>query len=421
MRRKTIPVPGIKDVDISAIMPIVRHRTFQLLRWKKQLGVNFFTFPDATHSRFLHSLAAFSLTQERAERWVQERSITEQEAWDVALFALLHDIGHGPYSHLTEDVCHHNHNVQGGILLEQLRRPIEKCGGDFENVCTLFKRANPLSQCVSHTPVGAEKIAYLKQDARHTTEAVSPTTDALLNHTHFVQGKLAIDKTITEEVVQLQNFYVYMYGRVYWRKKCLIAERFLQQMVLRLFGSGELSEEKLWGMIDSELDAAIVHSRDPIVVGNWQRLVEDRFPKVAIVICTAASAHSQSVEDKPIALFQIEAAQLQQLEQLRNPQVAERLEARVAAIAQIPPHAVVLTPLKPIDRFVLPDIPICENGKLIGRLKDERPQHYLALHEKAAAHAAAFVCVFEEYRERVSAPDVSRKIADYLLVATKNV
>lgn len=400
MRRKTIPIPGIHDVNIAPILPLVDHPLFQQLRFKRQLSLGNFVFPSANHTRFEHALGVYSLTRERAERWVEDGCCTEQTARDLALFGLLHDIGHGPYSHLSEDFCRTDHNQRGLKLLQQLRRPIEKCGGKFSQVCDLFSRTSDLSAGVSHHPLGTDKLDYLARDARHTNESVTLTLGVLLNYVHFDRDELVADSTILDEVMQAQRSYVYMYGRVYWRKTCLIAERVLQKMLGRMLKIRELSNAGLMDLTDTELDAVVLGSQDAIVRSQWQRLLARRFPKQAVVFSTNPTAQAELASGKPTAVETISTDELNQLESLQQATVADRVEEDIAYRLGIPEEAVAVTPPKPVHRFLPPDIPII-NGRRerSGTLYTLRPEHFAVLQELAATYTAVRVCVYEEHRE----------------------
>lgn len=108
MSKNTIvadPIHG--DIHLSAIeREVIDTPSFQRLRYLKQLGMGHLVYPNATHTRFAHSLGtlAIMLRVLRVAKEHQKISISEEDEKDLRLAALLHDIGHYPYSHLMETV-----------------------------------------------------------------------------------------------------------------------------------------------------------------------------------------------------------------------------------------------------------------------------------------------------------------------------
>ncbi|MBR4219665.1 MAG: HD domain-containing protein, partial [Victivallales bacterium] len=96
-------------MDVSELYRIIDTEAFQALRERKQLGVNSLVFPGAVHTRFEHSIGVLSL----AQRLCRIHGITGNDARHIQAFALLHDIGHGPFSHQTEPVLQGSHHRQG--------------------------------------------------------------------------------------------------------------------------------------------------------------------------------------------------------------------------------------------------------------------------------------------------------------------
>lgn len=415
MRRKTIPIPGIHDVDIAPILPIIDHRVFQRLRYKKQLGVCYTRFPSANHTRFEHALGTYSLALERVSRPAQMGSISSRDVQNVPFLGLLHDLGHEAYSHLSEDLCEGNHKARGVELLYDLRGPIQECGGDFEYLVQLFQKTAPVEICISHHPLGCDKLDYLVRDAWHTNEAVALTVGILLDYVYFTNGTLVIDKTVIDEVMQAQRAHVYMYGEVYWAKKCLIAERFLQKILMRLILVGETSLKEIAKKDDSQLDAVLHGAKDSLVREQWEEFRYHEFPKAAIVLCPARYIPEHASAHKPVVACEAPLESLRTLQCLQKPDVVGRMEEDIAQMLQLPADSVLITPPKPEHRFLLPDIDIHDgpDGSKIGSLKGYRPVHYQTLEELARAHLAVRVCVPREHRRRVA--NQSQPVVDYLL------
>lgn len=414
MRCKTIALPGLHDLDIAPILPIVDSGPFGRLRDKKQLGISYLIFPSANHTRFEHSLGVYSITCERALRWRQEGSITEEEARHVCLYALCHDLGHGAYSHDLESLCATNHNSYGLAVLRQLRSEIEACGGDLASIESLYTRVNPLACGVSHRQLGTDKIDYLLRDARHTNEAIQLRVGDLLNHVHYLGGRLVADLEIMAEVELALSAFVHMYDRVYLRKPCLIARRFLQKIVAREMACGDLLEDHIWQLTDEEINACLIRSQLESVRKMFVRLKRRRWPKEGVVITAEEGNGYDRLAGKPIAHFRVPLARLQSLDRFRRPQNASVMEKELATLINVPEEALLVLPVTTPDRFVPEDIDISEGDNIIGTLKSMRPGLYQHFRELWLGCAAVRVCVYDEYRERLAEPKMAQKVCDYL-------
>lgn len=118
-------IHGFVSIPRAGFLSLVDTPEFQRLRRLTQLGTSAITYPGAEHSRFQHSLGVAHLFQAMAARFAtQGHSLTEEEVYVGICAALLHDVGHGPFSHALEGVlapgCHHETWTQTVILW---RRP----------------------------------------------------------------------------------------------------------------------------------------------------------------------------------------------------------------------------------------------------------------------------------------------------------
>ena len=111
--KKYIRIPPSESIDIRDIMPIVHHPLFQRLLHVLQLGANLGVFPGASHNRFEHALGVYGKTSLFCERLVREDFLTKYQAKNISLFGLLHDIGHGPFSHVIEELTPVDHDKNG--------------------------------------------------------------------------------------------------------------------------------------------------------------------------------------------------------------------------------------------------------------------------------------------------------------------
>ena len=169
------PILGYINIDYKIIWDLLNSKEMQRLRRIHQLGGTFQVFPSAEHSRFTHSLG----TYENARRIVEEvkdvkNLLSEEDKVKVMCAALLHDIGHGPFSHAFESihpVHHEKYSVQIIEKNSEVHQILKRVNPDFPNdVSSIIKKINEnplLSQIVS-SQIDADRMDYLLRDAYFT-------------------------------------------------------------------------------------------------------------------------------------------------------------------------------------------------------------------------------------------------------------
>lgn len=405
MKFRTISLPGHHDVVITPIKSLLHTAAVQKMRSRAQLDVARFTFPLANHSRFAHSLSTYQLTVERTRKWLQQGIISEEDALNLTLFALLHDIGHDPYSHAIEELCQIDHNENGIRLLAELSKEIEQASGCVETITKLFRHENPLHAAVSDRPLGTDKLSYLYLDARMTNEAISIPLGHFLNYVYFIDDHLVIELKIINEMMRLQQDYFYMYARVYFKRSCLATKRMLQKMVSLLLQQNELTEDELWQMVDGELDAKFFRSKNAVVREMAVSLFHKRrIPKAAVVFRPRPFVYLEAIGKRPIVVHSTTEQELYDLEYLRNPKRALAAEAEIAQALELPEDCVFLVFGAPQKRFNLPDVHVYDRGQSVGMISDFFPNHTKALEEFAKSQVAVRICTYDDYRAKLAYP-----------------
>ena len=132
------PIYGLIEIPKGLILDLIEHPIFQRLRRISQLGLTHYVYPSATHTRFSHSIGAMHLTRQAIHILRSKGvSITAEEAEAVTIAILLHDLGHGPFSHSLE---HHllavHHEELSVLFMESLN---EEFNGQLELAIQIFK------------------------------------------------------------------------------------------------------------------------------------------------------------------------------------------------------------------------------------------------------------------------------------------
>lgn len=177
------PIHQYIHVEHKVILELINSKEFQRLRRIKQLGTSSFTFHAAEHSRFGHSLGVYEITRRICNFFERNFSIEEdpENGWDdeerlVALCAaLLHDVGHGPYSHTFEGIFDTNHEAFTIDIITsettEINHILKKVSQDFpEQVASVISKDYPNKQVVQliSSQIDADRMDYLLRDAYYT-------------------------------------------------------------------------------------------------------------------------------------------------------------------------------------------------------------------------------------------------------------
>ena len=237
-RRKIIndPVYGFITIAGDLIFQIIEHPYFQRLRRIKQVGMSHLVYPGAIHTRFNHALGAMHLMSLAIDLLrAKGISITDEEAEGAMIAILLHDIGHGPFSHSLEFSIVHgvNHEVISGLLMEHLN---EHFGGRLDTGIAIFNNEYPkqfLHQLVS-SQLDMDRLDYLSRDSFYTgvSEGVV-SNQRIIKMLYVVDDKLVIEE---KGIYSIEKFIVarrLMYWQVYLHKTVVSAEKLLISILRR--------------------------------------------------------------------------------------------------------------------------------------------------------------------------------------------
>lgn len=425
------PIYGI--IDVRPVLPMIETKEFQTLGDKRQLGMSYLTFPSATHTRKAHSLGAYHATRELADRWAGLGLIREEEGDAMAGYALYHDIGHPPFSHVTEDLCVPSKSIEGLDtndllsleIIENLKKSVEDCGIDYALLEAMALHKNPLYLGVHDKNLGMEKLDYLERDGLYTILARPAGIDYLRNHIYFVGGELAIDAKVVDNAIEAQNFYINMYKNVYLRKTSAIAQRMLQKIVYHLIKSGGAAVGDLPLLTDSELLGLMLISKDPLVSELYEMLKRRDLFREAIAIRPEKFMHASLTAPKPKTVFGLDDAGIKNLMnapalQPKNQEALEGLERQIAALAGIPETAVLVVPVLTPGRFQAKDIAIYAEGGKLESLKERYPAHFKNMEEVGQSYLALRISAPEKYRKILSEEKMAKGVFDLIAKAANS-
>lgn len=242
------PVHGFITIPHELIFDIIEHPYFQRLRRIKQLGLSDYVYPGAIHTRFHHALGAFHLMRKALSILkIKGHKITEQEELAASIAILLHDIGHGPFSHTLENVLTDkvHHESISKIYMGQLNREFD---GQLDMAIEIFEgryKKKFLHQLVS-SQLDVDRLDYLTRDSFFTGVSEGAIAyERIIEMMNVHKDELVIEQ---KGIYSIENFIIarrLMYWQVYLHKTVLCVELMVTKAVERarmLLAAGEKLE-----------------------------------------------------------------------------------------------------------------------------------------------------------------------------------
>lgn len=266
------PLYGLVHVNDTLILALLDHPFFQRLRRISQMGMTFLVYPGSTHNRLHHSLGAYFLMQ-KAITSLRNKGVdisaAEEQACLIAI--LLHDVGHGPFSHALEgQILPFSHEVLSLKYMEMLNKEFDK---KLELAITIFRgkyKKKFLYQLIS-SQMDLDRLDYLARDSFYTGVVEGCVGyDRIINMMNVKNDELVIEE---KGLNSIENFLLarhFMYQQVYYHKTSLVAEYMLTTALQCL---------------KKQITRNPHLSRNDIILKLWSR------------------QHTQQLEDEDILLF----------------------------------------------------------------------------------------------------------------------
>ena len=312
------PVFGFINIPKGLLYDVVTHPILQRLTRIKQLGLSSLVYPGAQHTRFQHSLGAFYLMSEAINTLRQKGNfIFDSEAEAVQAAILMHDIGHGPFSHVLE------HTLVKGISHEDIslmlmERMNSEMKGQLSLAIQIFKDEYPkkfLHQLIS-SQLDMDRLDYLRRDSFYTGVTEGNIGSArIIKMLNVKDDHLVVD---SKGIYSIENFLMarrLMYWQVYLHKTSVAAEKMLVSALLRakelaskgveLFASPAL---RFFLYNDIQAD---FFKREPICLENYIKLDDNDIWTSLKIWCdhpdTILSTLSQGIINRK--LFKVEVTE----------------------------------------------------------------------------------------------------------------
>ncbi len=294
------------SIDLSdSERKVIDTASFQRLRYLKQLGLGHVTYPNASHTRFAHSLGVLAIMSKVIGAAREQLTLDEQTCDDLRLCALLHDVGHYPYSHLMERLdrvtlteeltgtrtprplalgrpVYPNHEDLGSIIVTEQEDLRSALGGlDRANrIASLFTRSEAADVQISkliHSSLDMDRLDFLLRDARAVGVPYGEIDiDYLLNNLRASPtGMIGIALKALPAAEQFLIARYFMYRTVYYHKTTYGMEEALRQLLRRC------RDENI-GEVPKDGDAVRRIARDPSLLLDFTDNYVDRVVHAAL-------------------------------------------------------------------------------------------------------------------------------------------
>ena len=268
------PIYGFISIPNPFIYDLIQHPYFQRLRRISQMGLSYLVYPGAHHTRFHHALGCMHIMQKAIEviRF-KGVSISEDEENALLVAILLHDIGHGPFSHAMEHsiVENINHEAISLLFMNKLNKEF---GGKLSLAIQIFKgdyHRKFMLQLIS-SQLDMDRMDYLKRDSFYSGVAEGNiSSDRLIQMMTVVDDQLVIEE---KGIYSVENFLMarrLMYWQVYFHKTSLVAELILTKILKR---AKELTQK---GIVLNCSESLLYFMNNKIELATFENETLDKF------------------------------------------------------------------------------------------------------------------------------------------------
>jgi HD superfamily phosphohydrolase len=230
------PVYGFIRIKNGIIFDLLEHPFLQRMRHIRQLGLAELVYPGAIHTRFHHALGSVHLMQQALDVLASKGvEISGEEKEAVQIATLLHDTGHGPFSHALEETILENirHESLSFLFMKELNRQFS---GKLDLAVKIFQNTYPkkfLHQLVS-SQLDVDRLDYLNRDSFFTgVREGAVGTDRIIAMLQVEKGQLVVEEKGIYNIENFLNARRLMYWQVYLHKTSVSAERLLVNIIKR--------------------------------------------------------------------------------------------------------------------------------------------------------------------------------------------
>lgn len=219
--------PIYRTIEVEdAFLPLIDNPYFQRLRNIKQNSLLFYVYPSAKHDRFSHSIGVYHLMKKVVENQ-NNTHLSDEDRFNLKAAALLHDIGHGPYSHLWEHLIEHfDHEAMSSLIIrEEFKLP---------QVADIIEKKHPLYPLLSSV-IDVDKLDYMARDSYFCGVGYGHTdVERIVESMHVIDGEIVIDAKIVSSVEHMITSRISLYKSTYYHHRVWAMDALLERIFLRV-------------------------------------------------------------------------------------------------------------------------------------------------------------------------------------------
>ncbi|RZJ64226.1 MAG: HD domain-containing protein [Flavobacterium sp.] len=271
------PIYGFISIPNELIYDLIEHPYFQRLRRITQMGLSYLVYPGAHHTRFHHAIGAMHIMQRAVEVLrFKDVEISSDEENALLIAILLHDIGHGPFSHamehsIVEEVDHESISL---LFMHELNKQFD---GKLSLAIQIFKgeyHRKFMLQLIS-SQLDMDRMDYLKRDSFYTGVAEGNiNSDRLIQMMNVVDDALVMEEKGIYSVEKFLMARRLMYWQAYLHKTSLVAELILMKVLKR---AKELVQK---GQIPGCADNLLYFMQHKVTLENFEKPILDKFSQL---------------------------------------------------------------------------------------------------------------------------------------------
>lgn len=336
MKHVQDPLYGYIDID-EAEREIIDSPEMQRLRRVRQLGLSELVYPGAAHNRFQHSLGVMHL----AGRFAESLGLSDERRKELRIAGLLHDSGHGPFSHASEIVAEHEGLSHEELSCRKVRKLEDKIPVDEERVQKIIHGELEIGQAVAGE-IDADRMDYLERDSYFTgVDYGNIDAETIIRVAEIDSRRLVFDYKAVQALEGLLTARFHMIKSVYTHHASKIAEKMLQRSLENYIKQGN-DIEMMMKLDDYEAHNKLLNAEGP-TKELYSRIRDRKLYKRALV-------------------WDIDDLSRQQMSELEEKD-AKKLEREIAEEAGINSQKVVAdTPWTPEIQQL--DIKVKKNGEV---------------------------------------------------------